>query len=386
MHFTRHHEDTVRSLLGRGKAVILLGARQVGKTTLVQRVLSTWDAPHLYVTGEDVGVQEYLGSCSLPKLRSFVGRHRLLVVDEAQYIPKVGLNLKMILDSMDGVELLVTGSSSLQLAHDTGAPLTGRQLTLRLYPLAQSEIGEVEPVHETQANLETRLLYGAYPEVVTTEDNALRARLLVELTRAYLFKDLLALESVRHPDKLQRLLLLLAHQVGHDVSVPELGRQLGMSKNTVERYLDLLQKTYVIFRIGGFSQNLRKEVSRSSRYYFVDLGIRNALLQNFSPLSLRSDVGMLWENYVMVERRKRLEHTGETANLYFWRTYDGQEIDLVEERAGALRGYEIKWSPRKGREPKAWRRAYPDAAFQIIHPENYLPFILPPGQQPSPGR
>lgn len=379
MYFPRTLRSEMERLLRPGKVLILYGPRQVGKTTLVRRLLDETQEPSLYVTGEDVVVREYLGSRSLVKLREFVGRNRLLVIDEAQYVPEIGLNLKMLVDSVPDLRIIATGSSSFALARDTGEPLTGRAYTLRLLPLSQAEISPHEPAHETRARLETRLLHGSYPEVVTTEDLGLRERYLLELVQSYLLKDILELEGIRYSDKLLRLLRLLAHQVGSEVSASELGRSLGMSKNTVDRYLDLLEKVFILHRVTGFSQNLRKEITRNPRYYFTDNGIRNALVNNFNPLSLRDDVGALWENYVVLERLKRNEALGVQLSGHFWRTYDRQEIDLVEEQAGTLHGYEIKWNPKKGRRPGGWAAAYPDAGFTVIHRDNYLDHILPGG-------
>jgi predicted AAA+ superfamily ATPase len=375
-YYPRNQQANLFRLLVPGKVVVLYGPRQVGKTTLARRIVENLQEPHLFVTGEDVVVREYLGSRSLVKLREFVGHKRLLVVDEAQHIPEIGLNLKMLIDAMPDLRILATGSSSFRIAHDAGEPLTGRQYTIRLLPLSQAEISRLEPRHETVARLESRLLYGSYPEVVTAEDSDLRVRYLRELVNSYLLKDILALDGLRHSDKVFRLLQLLAHQIGKEVSLSELGSQLGLNKKTVERYLDLLQKVFVLYRLTGLSRNLRQEIVRHARYYFLDVGMRNALINNFAPLSLRNDVGALWENYVFMERIKAHELIGEPVGVWFWRTYDRQEIDLVEERGGHLHGFEIKWSPGKGRRPLAWAAAYPEASFTVIHRDNYLDHVL----------
>ncbi|MDY6953523.1 MAG: ATP-binding protein, partial [Thermodesulfobacteriota bacterium] len=323
---------------------VIYGPRQVGKTTLVKKYVGDVKDRLLFVDGDDIVVKEYLQSQSIQKLRDFVGDHSLLVVDEAQHIDKVGLNLKLITDHLPDVKVIATGSSSFDLAKDVGEPLTGRKFVLTLFPLAQMEISSIEDRHETEANRESRLIYGSYPEVVTRRDNRARQEYLREIVGSYLFKDILALEGIRYANKLVRLLQLLAFQIGKEVSLNELGIQLAMSKNTVERYLDLLEKVFVIYRLSGFSRNLRKEVTKSHRFYFFDNGIRNALVQNFNPLALRNDVGELWENYVMAERFKKREYLRQASNSYFWRTYDKQEIDLVEEREGRLFGYEMKWN------------------------------------------
>ena len=365
-------------LVAPGKVVVVYGPRRVGKTTLVRRYVQQYEPDALVVTGEDITVREYLESQSLAKLKSFVGGRRTLIVDEAQHVRQIGLNLKLLVDHVEGLRVIATGSSSFDLAQQTGEPLTGRKYTLLLLPLAQLEIGSIEAAHETKARLDARLIYGSYPEVVLMESNEARQTYLKELVASYLFKDILQLEGIRHPDKLMRLLQLVAFQVGREVAVTELGGQLGMNKVTVERYLDLLEKTYVVYGRRGFSRHLRKEITKSRRYYFYDNGIRNALISNFSPLSLRDDAGALWENYVLVERLKHNLYTGRLAESYFWRTYDRQEIDLIEAWGGHLHAAEVKWSPRSASgPPRGWRQAYPGSSFRVVHQENYLDFITP---------
>ena len=358
------------------RAVVVYGPRRVGKTTLLRQYMRQQDPDALLVSGEDVDVREYLESQSVAKLRALVGRRTTLIVDEAQHVRQVGLNLKLLVDHVQGLRIVASGSSSFDLAQQTGEPLTGRKRTLLLLPLAQLELAAVETAPETKAQLEMRLIYGSYPEVVLTESREDREIYLKELIAAYRFRDILQLEGVRHADKLLRLLQAVAFQIGGEVSVAELGTRLGMSKNTVERYLDLLEKAYVIYGRLGFSRNLRKEIAKSRRYYFYDNGVRNGLINNFNPIALRDDAGALWENYVMVERLKYNLYTGRQAESYFWRTYDRQEIDLVEERGGRLDGVEMKWTPRpRLRAPGAWREAYPAGSFRVVDRENYLDFI-----------
>ena len=367
----------LNSVVASGKVAIIYGPRRVGKTTLIERYVQQHDPDALVVTGEDISIREFLESQSIVKLKQFVGDNRTLIVDEAQHLRQIGLNLKLLVDHVEGLRIIATGSSSFDLARTTGEPLTGRRNTLLLLPLAQFEIQQTEAAHETRANLECRLIYGSYPEVVLMGSNRDREVYLKDLIASYLFKDILQVDGVRFADKLLRLLQLVAFQVGQEVSLTELGGQLGMSKNSVERYLDLLEKSFVLYSRGGFSRNLRKEITKSRRYYFYDNGVRNGIISNFNPLSLRNDVGALWENYVLVERLKRNSYTRFLADSYFWRTYDRQEIDLIEEISGYLSAYEIKWSLRKKslRAPRAWREAYPDSSFQAIHPENYQEFI-----------
>ena len=358
-----------------GKVVVVYGPRRVGKTTLIKRYIQEHDPDALLVTGEDIVVREYLESQSLAKLTSFVGRRRTLIIDEAQHIRQIGLNLKLLVDHVEGLRIIATGSSSFDLASQTGEPLTGRKYTLLLLPLAQLELQERESAHQTRAHLELRLIYGSYPEVVLMDSNKDRQLYIKELIASYLFRDILQLEGIRHADKLLRLLQLVAFQIGREVSTSELGAQLSMSKNTVDRYLDLLEKAYVLYSRRGFSRNLRKEITKSRRYYFYDNGIRNGLINNFNPLAMRDDAGELWESYILVERLKYNLYNGHLADSYFWRTYDRQEIDLVEEWGGQLLATEMKWSARSHRVPGAWRKAYPASSFQVVHSENYLGFI-----------
>ena len=375
MYIPQKQIENLRKLIIPGKVMVIYGPRRVGKTTLLKKYLESENDSVLFVNGDDIIVRQYLESQSIQTLRDFIGHHRLLVVDEAQYVEKIGLNLKLIVDHIPGIKVIVTGSSSFDLARDVGEPLTGRKYVLKLFPLSQMEISKIEKRHETTAGLESRLIYGSYPEVVLIRDNRRREDYLRELIQSYLFKDILALEGIRYGNKLVRLLQLLAFQIGKQVSLTELGKQLSMSKNTVERYLDLLEKVFVIYRLSGFSRNLRKEITKSQRYFFYDTGVRNALIGNFNPLAVRNDLGELWENYIITERMKRQEYLCIVTNSYFWRTYDKKEIDLVEEREGKLFGYEVKWKKERVKIPRDWTAGYPGAAFEVIHRENYLKFI-----------
>ncbi|MBC8525869.1 MAG: ATP-binding protein [Candidatus Cloacimonetes bacterium] len=371
--------ENLEKLLCPNKVIIIYGARRVGKTTLLHKFLEKQKDNQekiLFINGDDIIVRQFLESQSINKLKEFVGNNTLLIIDEAQYISQVGLNLKLIVDHIQDIKVIATGSSSFELAKDIGEPLTGRKYTLKLFPLAQMEIGQIENRHETQSNLESRIIYGSYPEIVIMNDNQKRKEYLKELISSYLFKDILALEGIKHSKKLLNLLQLIAFQIGKEVSHNELGKQLGMSKNTVERYLDLLQKVFVIFKRNGFSRNIRKEITKSPRYYFYDNGIRNALIANFNPLNLRNDKGQLWENYIAVELLKKQEYRRIQANNYFWRTYDKKEIDIIEERDGKLFAYEIKWQTKKTKPPKEWEENYPNSEFNVINNENYLDFIL----------
>jgi predicted AAA+ superfamily ATPase len=354
-----------------GKVTVVYGPRRVGKTTLLKKFLED-EVNYLFVTGEDLFVQRELSSQSIQSLGQFLKGKTLLVVDEAQYIPSLGLNLKLIVDQIPGIRIVVTGSSTFDLVREVGAPLTGRQTTLKMYPIAQLELDSFQNRAETEALLEQRLIYGSYPEVIT-HPNAAR-EYLRELISAYLLKDILAFEGIRKAQKLVDLLVLIAFQIGKEVSHHELATHLGISKITVEKYLDLLEKTFVLVNIRGFSRNLRKEISKTSRYYFIDPGIRNALINNFNPLSRRDDVGALWEGYLVCERLKKQEYEGLYSNNYFWRTYDQKEVDWVEEREGKLFGYEFKWTDSV-KAPKLWLETYPQATFETVNRSNYFSFI-----------
>jgi len=384
MYVPQKQLENLGFLIQSGKVIFIYGARRVGKTTLLRKFVENLDKEAvLFVNGDDITARQFLESRSIENLKDFVGKHQYLIVDEAQYVQNIGLNLKLIVDHIPGIKVIATGSSSFDLAQNVGEPMTGRRFVLKLFPLAQMEISNLEKTHETAANLETRLIFGSYPEVITLRDNKLREEYLRELIASYLFKDILALEGIRYSDKLVRLLQLLAFQIGNEVSLSEIGRQLAMSKNTVERYLDLLEKVFVIFRLTGFSRNLRKEITKNNRYFFYDVGIRNAVVGMFNPLNLRDDTGKIWENYIISEFQKHREYQRLASIFYFWRTYDRKEIDLIEEHAGKLCGYEIKWKKSRIGAPKDWLEYYPNAGFELIHQENYLNFILKQGDEPS---
>lgn len=360
--------------LSSSKITIIYGPRRVGKTTLLKKFLES-QKNYLFVTGEDVFVREQLSNQSIEKLRSYIGDKKLLVIDEAQFIPSIGLNLKLIIDHIPNVRVIVTGSSAFDLTKQVGEPLTGRQYIMQLFPISQLELSQIENLSETRSHLEERLLYGSYPETLTLKSISSKQEYLKELVSSYLIKDILAFEGVRKSKKMIDLLILLAFQIGQEVSHAELGTQLSMSRDTVERYLDLLEKTFVLVNIRGFSRNLRKEVTKTSRYYFYDNGIRNALINNFNPLSRRDDQGDLWENYLVMERIKKQHYESIWSNNYFWRTYDQKEIDWVEEREGQLHGYEFKWNKDGAKAPKLWKDTYKNATFTCISKNNYLEFI-----------
>ncbi|RYD51310.1 MAG: ATP-binding protein [Sphingobacteriales bacterium] len=357
------------------KVTVLLGARRVGKTALLKALAEAVDAQILWLNGEDADAAALLADRSISNYKRLLAPYNLLIIDEAQYLPDIGRKVKLMIDEVQPLHIILTGSSAFSLSQEAGEPLVGRSITHHLYPIAQSELAQTESLLQTRQQLPDRLIYGGYPELFALPEHSQKEAYLRELVQSYLLRDILSFEAIRNPQKIQDLLKLIAHQVGAEVSLEELGRKLQISKNTVERYLDLLTKVFVLYKRTGYSNNLRKEITKSSRWYFYDNGIRNAVLQNFSPLVLRQDVGMLWENYVLAERLKFQNYSGTAVNRFFWRTYDQQEIDLVEEREGRLTGYELKFKPRGARVPAAFSKAYPEAVFEEISTENYLPFI-----------
>lgn len=375
MYIQQKQLKNLKKSISPNKVMVIYGPRRCGKTTLLNQYLKDVKEPYILTTGEDIFVQQQLSSQSVEKLKKFIGIHKLIAIDEAQKIPNIGLNLKLIVDNIKNIQIIATGSSAFDLAKQTGEPLVGRKSSFMTYPLAQMEINAIENFAQTKANLENRLIYGTYPEIILSESNQQKEKLLREIINSYLFKDILELDGLRHSDKIVKLLQLLAFQIGQTVSYNELGTQLGMSKNTVEKYLELLEKSFVLQRLTGYSRNLRKEVTKNPRYYFLDNGIRNALINNFNTLDLRNDVGALWENYILMERFKKQTYDEIYANNYFWRTYDQKEIDLIEEREGKLFAYEFKWKQNKVKKPTEFLKTYKNSCFKIINQDNYLDFI-----------
>lgn len=362
------------------KVLILLGARRVGKTELIKKFVSLpGNENHLLLNGEDQSVIDAFSQRTVSNYKRIIGNSPLLIIDEAQHIPDIGPKLKLIVDEIPTVAVIVTGSSVFDLQNRLGEPLVGREVTMQLFPLSQMEFSNSENLIETRNKLEERLIFGAYPELEHISSWEKKSDYLEGLVGSYLLRDILAYNGIRKSDKIMDLLRLVAFQVGKEISLDELANSLkGISRNTIESYLDLLTKVFVLYNVRGFSRNLRKEVTKTSRWYFYDNGIRNAIIRNFNPLQMRMDKGELWENYLMAERLKHNSYTGRRANQYFWRTYDQQELDLVEEVNGTLSGYEFKWNPKKShRAPGGWKKAYPEASFEVITTDNYLDFVSP---------
>ncbi len=363
--------ERIKKKLQPNKVVIVLGARRVGKTVLVKQLLKEIEEPSLILNGEDINVHNRLANRSVENYRQLLGSYRLLYIDEAQKIPEIGQKLKLMIDEIDGLKIIVSGSSVFDIYKETGEPLTGRKYSFKLFALSEQEYEQIENPVSKIDRLRERLVLGNYPELVHISDREDKIDYLNELVSSYLLKDILVYENIKNSHTIFNLLRLIAHQIGGEVSYQELGNKLGISKNTVEKYLDLLSKVFILHRVGGFSRNLRKEITKNSRWYFLDNGIRNAVVSNFNPLGSREDIGALWENYMIGERLKQQEYYRLYANNYFWRTYEQQEIDWVEERDGALFGYEFKWRETKARIPSQWRKAYPDASYNVIHQNNF---------------
>lgn len=378
MYIPQKNLSNIQELLKKDwiRTVIIYGARRLGKTTLIKKFLEDYKDPYIFANGDDITVQEFLGSQSITKLKDFIGNKKLLVVDEAQRIKNIGYGLKILVDEIPDLKIIATGSSSLDLEKNIGEPLGGRAKTLKIYPLAQIELNNIETNIETASNLENRLIYGTYPIIITNKDNKDRREYLTETVDSYLLKDILEIDGIRNSDQLRKLLRLIAFQIGKEVSFDELSKNLNISKNTVTKYLDLLEKSFVIYSLSGLSRNLRSEITKKRHYYFYDNGIRNALINNFNPLELRDDIGLLWENYIITERVKKQEYNREDLpRRFFWRTYEQQEIDLVEDIEGKLFGYEVKFKKTKVSPPKQWQTAYPEADFDLINKDNYIKFI-----------
>ncbi|MFH1561490.1 MAG: ATP-binding protein [Patescibacteria group bacterium] len=367
----------VEKLKSSNKGIIVYGARQIGKTTLVNEVVQKLGLKTLVINGDQSQFLDILSSRNLNKIKSLVGDYQLVFIDEAQRIPEIGIALKIILDNLPSIKVLVTGSSSLDLASKISEPLTGRAWTYRLYPISFLELSENQSRAELDTSLEERLVLGAYPEIFSMAGSSQRREYLQNLADAYLYRDLLEFGEIKNSSKIRDLLKLLSFQIGSLVSLTEIGSQLGMGKETVSRYIDLLEKSNIVFRLKGLSRNLRKEIVKMDKVYFFDLGIRNILIDNLKPLKDRNDIGQLWENFLIVERMKLLAYTRNSGSIYFWRTYTGAELDYVEEKAGRLSGFEFKHGDKNGKVPASWVKTYPKAEYQCINRTNYLDFVLP---------
>jgi len=359
--------------LDKKKALILLGPRQVGKTTLLQTLSKDWENV-LWLTGDELETQKMFENPTIARFQVELAGIKYLIIDEAQRLPNVGLGLKLITDHIRHIQLLVTGSSAFELSNRLNESLMGRTFEYKLYPISFAEIANYHTLRTEKQLMPYRLIYGYYPDVVTHPEDA--KKILQNLVQNFLYKDMLLLEGVKKPDKIVKLLQALAYQVGSQVSYNELGNTIGMNSSTVEKYVTMLEQSFVLFRLSSFSRNLRSELSKSRKIYFYDNGIRNALIGNFTSIETRTDTGALWENFLISERQKLLQNNERWVQRFFWRTIEQQEIDFVEEEDGELRAFEFKWNKAsKAKVCKTFLKTYPKATASIITPDNYEKFI-----------
>lgn len=374
MFIVRQIQIDLEKALFQGKIVVLYGARQVGKTTLVMSIFEKHESEALYLNCDEPDIRAALTNKTSTELKSFLGSQRLVILDEAQRIKNIGLTLKLMADNFPETQVIATGSSSFELSGQISEPLTGRKIEFFLYPLSVSELLQIYSPLEMNRLLEEQLVFGMYPGVIFSGPD--REKRVRELATSYSYKDVLAYQDIRNPELLEKLLQALALQVGSEVSYTELAQVVGANKITVETYVRILEQAYIIFRVGPFSRNIRNELKRKRKIYFYDLGLRNALINNLNRIALRQDVGALWENFMVVERRKRNNNLGLSANTYFWRTTSGKEIDYLEDSGGVLSGYEFKWHKRNFSTPKQFVAAYPGSTVALVNRENYLEFLM----------
>ncbi|HHB79854.1 MAG TPA: ATP-binding protein [Saprospiraceae bacterium] len=369
----RQLDKEIRNRLGDKKAIILLGARQTGKTTLLKAILSN-RADVIWFNGDNSTDRLAFADVTVERLKKMIGRNRFVVIDEAQRISDIGIKMKLITDQIQSTQLIASGSSSFELANKINEPLTGRKWEYQIFPLSFSEMVAHSGLYQELKSLEDRLVFGYYPDVVTSEHDKMKT--LFSLASDYLYKDILAWNKIKSSDKILKLLQALAYQLGNQVSYAELGRIVGLDNETVESYIDLLEKAFIVFRLPSFSRNLRTELKKSRKIYFYDNGIRNAVISNFNTLSMRNDTGALWENFLISERIKYTSYENIFSNKYFWRTTTQQEIDYIEQREGKLFAYEFKWSKKaKAKFPSSFLNHYPNAETQIVHQDNFEGFL-----------
>lgn len=370
--YSRLLEKTIIDKMGRGKAIIITGPRQVGKTTLVKTIIN--NRPHLFIDGDDPKVRSILQSPNTEEIRRILGKHQLVFIDEAQRISNIGITMKIINDQFKGVQVIASGSSSFELSNEIKEPLTGRKWEYELFPISWQEFENHHGYLAAEQQLENKLIYGFYPDVLNNPGD--EKEILKNLTDSYLYKDILAFADIRKPELLEKLVQALALQIGQEVSYNELSQIVGVDKNTVSKYMDILQKGYVIFKLGSFSKNLRNELKTNKKIYFYDNGIRNTIIGNFNSLSLRQDVGALWENFLVAERIKFNAYQKSLARIYFWRTKQQQEIDFVEEKDGNVYAFEFKWRDKKKVSiPRKFLENY-QAEGAIISRQNFREFVM----------
>jgi len=368
----RKLRQSIGNKLFKGKAIIITGARQTGKTTLVHRVLDG-QKNIVHLNCDEPVVRESLTNANLADLQRVIGQNKIVFIDEAQRVKNIGLTLKLITDNIKEVQLIVTGSSSLDLANEINEPLTGRKWEFQLFPISWGEYVAYRGFLKAKSELNQRIIYGMYPDVINHPGD--ENEVLLQLSDSYLYKDLLAFKGIRKPDLLEKLLQALSLQIGSEVSYNELSKLLQVDKNTVAKYIDLLEKTFVVFSVPSFSKNMRKEISKGKKIYFYDCGIRNAVISNFNNLELRTDKGPLWENFLMSERLKSLRYAGKRAKMHFWRTTDQREIDYIETETDSIRAWEMKWNPNaKTKTVSAFEKSY-KTDIEILTPDNFSDFL-----------
>jgi len=372
---SRIAQKQIETELFKGKAIIIYGARQVGKTTLAKKIIEKYGEEANYFDCELLSVRQNLEIPEVNRLKSYLGRYKLVVLDEMQKISNAGTILKILVDHCPEIQIIATGSSSFEMANKTSEPMTGRAKRFKLYPFSIIELEQKYNRFEIDGKLENIMRFGTYPEVFLAENEDSIKERADEIVSNYLYKDILAFEGINKSSVIENLLKLLALQLGQEVSYTELAKNLGISRLTVQKYIDILERSFIVFTLKAFSRNMRKEISKSVKIYFYDLGIRNSLIQNFNLLSLRNDTGALWENLLILERIKRNSHRKLRPNKYFWRTYDQQEIDFIEEQDGKLFGYEMKWKKKQVKAPAEWLKNYENSSFEIINKENYFEFV-----------
>lgn len=374
--FKRSLHNTILDKCFKQKAIIILGARQVGKTTLLKTVIQENPDNVLYLNCDDPQTVVSLSSHSLNELKMIIGANKMIVIDEAQKVNNIGLTLKLIVDNMPDVQVIATGSSAFELRNSLNEPLTGRKYEYQMFPLSTDEIIQSVGYMEMKRLLESRLIFGSYPDIVN--HSADPKELLLTLTDSYLYKDILATDNLRKPELLDKLLRALAYQIGSQVSYNELAQTIGSDSKTVEKYIGLLEKCFIVFRLNGLSRNLRNELKKAKKIYFFDNGVRNAIIQQFAPSAMRNDMGALWENFFISERIKLNHYQQHYCNMYFWRTADQQEIDYIEEADGVYNAFEMKWNAKKSKTtfPKSFMENYPIGTAEIVTPDNYLQFLI----------
>lgn len=368
-------KEIIDNQLYKRKAIVLIGARQVGKTTLLEQITQSSKQPVLMLNCDEMEARSLLENTNTAKLKLLIGNNKLIIIDEAQKVSNIGQTLKLIVDNFKDVQVIATGSSAFELHNRLNEPLTGRKLEYHLFPISSAEIIQTYGLLEERKTLENRLIYGCYPDIITHPEQA--RKYIIELTQSYLYKDIFSLGDIRKPELIEKLVQALAFQIGSEVSTNELSNMLQTDNKTIDKYINLLEKCYVVFRLGGLNRNLRTELKKSKKIYFYDTGVRNAVIQQFAPVKLRNDMGALWENFFIVERMKRNQNREHFCNSYFWRTNQQQEIDLIEESDGQMTAFEMKWNPtKKAQFPKSFLEAYPVKETVIVTPENYLDYLI----------